>query len=214
MMRGATILWAILAVIAGTALFLLKYEVQAQEERLRDLRKDIVETEEGIHVLKAEWSYLNEPMRLREQAERHLGLKPMQPKQIVSIASLPMATPQAAPPPMAAAPPTNTMPNTAPVAAPGPLPTAAPAPKPLNNPPPSIKPVHPMTAEKTVPTKPVAKPDRQAPATVAALRAPAKPAIDQPLTTAAAPAALSAKVMVITSPALMEPEMASTRTRP
>ena len=95
MMRGATILWAVLAVIAGTSVFLLKYEVQTQEERLRELRKDVVEAEESIHVLKAEWSYLNEPLRLREQAERHLGLKPIQPKQIATIGSLPMANPVA-----------------------------------------------------------------------------------------------------------------------
>lgn len=94
MMRGATILWAALATIAGTGLFMLKYEVQAQEQRLSSLRKDIVDTQESIHVLKAEWSYMNDPVRLREQAERHLGLHPMKPSQIASIDSLPMADPR------------------------------------------------------------------------------------------------------------------------
>jgi hypothetical protein len=114
MMRGVTILWAILATVAGTALFLLKYEVQGQEERLRDLRKDIVDTEEAIHVLKAEWSYLNDPARLREQAERHLALHPLKPSQIGTIDSLPMAEPV----PVAEGQP---LPQPAPVAVPRPI---------------------------------------------------------------------------------------------
>ena len=91
MMRGATILWAILVVASGIGLFLLKYQVQAQELHLREVRKDIGEAEQSIHVLKAEWSYLNEPLRLREQAERHLGMHPMKASQIALIDSLPMA---------------------------------------------------------------------------------------------------------------------------
>ena len=93
MMRIATVLWAVLAAIAGTSLFMLKYEVQAQEQRLSVLHKDIAETEESIHVLKAEWSYLNEPLRLREETERNLGMHPLKPGQIASIDSLPMAGP-------------------------------------------------------------------------------------------------------------------------
>ena len=52
MMRAATFLWALLATIAGAGLFLLKYQVQAEERHLREVRKDIVGTEQSIHVLK------------------------------------------------------------------------------------------------------------------------------------------------------------------
>ena len=90
MMRAATFLWALLATIAGAGLFLLKYQVQAEERHLREVRKDIVGTEQSIHVLKAEWSYLNDPLRLREQAERHLAMHPMRANQMVSIESVPM----------------------------------------------------------------------------------------------------------------------------
>ena len=96
MIRAATVLWALLAALVGTGLFMLKYEVQAQEQRLANLRKDIVETQDSIHVLKAEWSYLNDPSRLREQAERYLGFHPIKPEQIATIANLPMAEPPAA----------------------------------------------------------------------------------------------------------------------
>ena len=90
MMRAATFLWALLATIAGAGLFLLKYQVQAEERHLREVRKDIVGTEQSIHVLKAEWSYLNDPARLREQAERHLAMHPMRANQMVTIDTIPM----------------------------------------------------------------------------------------------------------------------------
>jgi len=90
MMRAATLLWALLATAAGAGLFLLKYQVQAEERHLREVRKDIVGTEQSIHVLKAEWSYLNDPLRLREQAERHLAMHPMRASQIVTIETIPM----------------------------------------------------------------------------------------------------------------------------
>ncbi len=90
MMRAATLLWALLATVAGAGLFLLKYQVQAEERHLKEVRKDIVGTEQSIHVLKAEWSYLNDPLRLREQAERHLAMHPMRANQMVSIESVPM----------------------------------------------------------------------------------------------------------------------------
>jgi hypothetical protein len=90
MMRAATLLWALLATVAGTGLFLLKYQVQAEERHLRELRKDIAGTEQSIHVLKAEWSYLNDPLRLREQAERHLAMHPMRANQMVSVDSIPL----------------------------------------------------------------------------------------------------------------------------
>jgi hypothetical protein len=89
-MRAVTLLWAVLAAVAGTGLFLLKYQVQAEERHLRDVRKDIAGSEQAIHVLKAEWSYLNDPMRLREQAERHLDMRPMRANQIVAIDAIPL----------------------------------------------------------------------------------------------------------------------------
>lgn len=89
-MRGATILWACLAIIAGSALFMLKYEVQAQNDRLRGLEREIVRARASIHVLKAEWSHLNDPMLLKVLAERHLGLTPQPVSRAEIIASLPM----------------------------------------------------------------------------------------------------------------------------
>jgi len=104
MRHGATILWAVLATVAGTGLFMLKYQVQGEEQRLHHIQKQIVQTEEEIHVLKAEWSYLNEPTRLRELAERNLAMHPMKATQISSIESFGMAPPRPRPEPTAGQP--------------------------------------------------------------------------------------------------------------
>ncbi len=214
MMRGATILWAMLATVAGTGLFLLKYEVQTQEEHLRNLRRDIVETEESIHVLKAEWSYLNEPLRLREEAERHLGLHPLKPSQIVaSIDSLPMA----ALPPVASGQPEA---HPAPAAAPMAPPTGSVEARPAKahrqpHPSPAIKPLpaeRSITARGTYSAPQVKLADTAKP--VAAKAVPASAPAYRPIPASLpTPVAVSGNVMVITSPALSESEVASTRSR-
>ncbi|HXP98124.1 MAG TPA: hypothetical protein VN809_15530 [Telmatospirillum sp.] len=239
MMRAATILWAILAAAAGTSLFMLKYEVQAQEQRLSSLRKDIVEAKESIHVLKAEWSYLNDPSRLREQAERHLGLHPLKPSQIVAIASLPMNDARPSDAPLAQGPvaplpaaPTVTAPLPPQVMRKAPSAPVKVAPVPAQ--PPSratTKPARSMTAAKTLPApavtvataKPAPKQPVKAPAIATAKPAPATQAYSAPYPTygnasekpsGASTANSAGNVMVIKSPALADPEVASTRVRP
>lgn len=90
MMRGlsGTILWTSLAGAIGVGLFFVKHEVKDQELRLSRLNQDIQREQEAIHVLKAEWSYLNDPARLRALSEKHLGMHPVAPAQVATIDSL------------------------------------------------------------------------------------------------------------------------------
>ena len=107
MMRATTILWVIIAAIVGLGLYTLKNEVKALEEDLAQINHKIADSRESIHVIKAEWSFLNDPERLREQAERHLGLKPIKPAQLTTFDALPMAPadqPPRAPQPAVPAP--------------------------------------------------------------------------------------------------------------
>jgi hypothetical protein len=91
-MRFATATaWVALPIVAGVGLYLLKMQVEAQEQHLAGLQKQIAEARESIHVLKAEWSFLNDPVRLREQAERLLAMHPVRPVQLVTIDRIPMA---------------------------------------------------------------------------------------------------------------------------
>ncbi|MFO1189122.1 MAG: hypothetical protein U1E97_05935 [Alphaproteobacteria bacterium] len=89
MIRRATVLSFALALGAGTALFVVKHEVQKLEEDLGRITRATLADQEAVHVLKAEWSYLNEPSRLQRLAEKHLDLKPVTAQRLVDLDSLP-----------------------------------------------------------------------------------------------------------------------------
>jgi len=89
MIRAATILWIALAGAVGFGLFQLKHQVHALDEELLRLNRQIAAEHQTIHVLKAEWSYVNQPQRLEAMAQRHLDLTPMKPRQLMRIAELP-----------------------------------------------------------------------------------------------------------------------------
>lgn len=89
MIRIMVVLWTVLAAGVGVGLFLLKHEVQALEEELVRLNRAIRLTQENIHVLRAEWSFLNDPTRLHRLAEEHLGMTVLKPEQMVMTVALP-----------------------------------------------------------------------------------------------------------------------------
>ena len=60
----AVFVWLFLATATGYALFHVTFQVQALEARLSSLNKRILTEQEAVHVLKAEWSYLNRPARV------------------------------------------------------------------------------------------------------------------------------------------------------
>jgi cell division protein FtsL len=76
------ILLTLLATSLGVTLFIVKYQVQDLENVLVDYNRKITENREAVHVLKAEWSHLNQPARLRKLAERYLGMVSVQPAQV------------------------------------------------------------------------------------------------------------------------------------
>ncbi|MGE0653913.1 MAG: cell division protein FtsL [Alphaproteobacteria bacterium] len=89
-MRGrATLFWIALVAAVGFGLFHVKYKVQALEEDMARLNSSIVHEQEQLHVLRAEWAYLNRPERLEDLNRRLLGLGPMAPAQIGTTDDLP-----------------------------------------------------------------------------------------------------------------------------
>src|SRR3546814_10303608 len=92
-MRRSTILWFLMATCLGMALFMVKYEAQRRVEQLAALHRQILSSQEAIHVLEAEWSYLNRPDRLEALVHRHLDLVPMDNRQISSVELLPVRLP-------------------------------------------------------------------------------------------------------------------------
>ncbi len=88
-MRHTTILFVLIAGVLSLGLFVLKYEVQDLEHEIQSLNRRIVESREAIHVLDAEWSYLNDPARLRKLAAQYTGLRQVMPGELGTIQSLP-----------------------------------------------------------------------------------------------------------------------------
>ena len=157
MIRVSVLVWTIILAFLGVGLFQVKYNVQSKERELREVRRHIEANLPSIHVLEAEWSYLNDPLRLADLARRHTELLPTTPAQIGDIASLPPrpvdapaepAAPEGAPaeptPPLLSsapeiapqdAPPADApaipVKATAPEAEPAPAPLAQQEPKPL-----------------------------------------------------------------------------------
>ena len=69
-----TLFWIVLASVVGFGLFQVKYKVQTLEEDLARLNLEITAEQELLHVLNAEWAFLNRPARLQVLSARHLRL--------------------------------------------------------------------------------------------------------------------------------------------
>lgn len=89
MIRVSFVIWLIVAAGVAFGLYQVKYEVQHLEEELSSVRQDIREDRNALHVLEAEWSYLNRPERLQRLAETHLEMQPATPKQVAAVTQLP-----------------------------------------------------------------------------------------------------------------------------
>jgi hypothetical protein len=91
MMKTSLIaVWLLLAAVAVAAMFHIAFEVEKLEARLYDTNRQIVREQETIHILQAEWSYLNRPQRLELLSEKWLpNLVPVASTQFITFARLP-----------------------------------------------------------------------------------------------------------------------------
>ena len=88
-LRWTTLLWLVSFAVAVGLVFQIKYAVQHLEDQLAYAQARIHNDREALHVLRAEWSYLNQPQRIARLAKRHLEMIPLTAPQIGQIASLP-----------------------------------------------------------------------------------------------------------------------------
>lgn len=73
-MRAATLLGMALLALSVFALFQVKYKVQNLNRDLAEIQRQTMSDKQAIHVLNAEWAYLNRPARLKQLADRYLNL--------------------------------------------------------------------------------------------------------------------------------------------
>jgi cell division protein FtsL len=84
-MQRPTLFFMIITAGVGLGLFHLKYQVMNLEKDHARIQKNIRETKDTIHVLKAEWTHLNDPKRLQRLCEQYLKIAPIRGSQLVSL---------------------------------------------------------------------------------------------------------------------------------
>jgi cell division protein FtsL len=89
----------IAALVAAAAyVYKIKFESTRQVERVAKLRMEIRREHDAIAALRAEWSRLDNPVRIQELAKRHLTLRPIDPRQLDRLDRLPERPPDLVPP--------------------------------------------------------------------------------------------------------------------
>lgn len=87
-LRHTTVLFLLLAGGISMVLFSVKYQVMDLEEEQKRFVSELDDERRAVHVLRAEWATLNNPGRIRELAQVHLGLVPMLPHQVVGVSGV------------------------------------------------------------------------------------------------------------------------------
>lgn len=77
--------------IAAFGLYCVKYFVQDVQRDVVVLKADLGRENESLHLLNAEWAYLNRPERLHALSDRYLQLQPLDSRQIQDVGVLPAA---------------------------------------------------------------------------------------------------------------------------
>ncbi|HVO02906.1 MAG TPA: hypothetical protein VMT54_11925 [Candidatus Cybelea sp.] len=85
MIRLGTFVWLAILTLIGVGLYQVELGVLAKEAELKDINRKIDTDREAMHVLEAEWSYLNDPTRLAELTRRYTDLAPVTPTQIAGF---------------------------------------------------------------------------------------------------------------------------------
>ena len=85
MLRRSIVFLVFAISLAGIGMFSLKHEVQSRKDKLDTLHQDIVKSQEAIRVLRAEWSFINQPAHIERLARKHLGFGPMEAHQIMKL---------------------------------------------------------------------------------------------------------------------------------
>ena len=91
-------LWITLPCLIGFGSLVLKNTVQELEGQLNSINRGIQDDIKTIHVLKAEWSHLNTPSRLRQLVAKHISLNPVQAEQIINYSHMKTANRENSPP--------------------------------------------------------------------------------------------------------------------
>ena len=98
MMRILNICVIVALVVAAAYVYRIKFESIRRAEEVAKLRLDIRNEHNAIAALRAEWSRLDNPVRIQQLAQRHLALRSIDIHQFDSLDHLPDRPPDLVPP--------------------------------------------------------------------------------------------------------------------
>lgn len=82
MMNARSLINMMCVAVLAIGVYIVKYAVQDVQRDVVTYRTQLAAEKESLHLLNAEWAYLNRPERLRQLADRHLDLVPLESGQI------------------------------------------------------------------------------------------------------------------------------------
>jgi hypothetical protein len=88
MIRIGTFVWLAILTMIGVGLYQVELGVLAKQAELKQINAKIVANRDAMHVLDAEWSYLNDPTRLADLARRYTDMVPVTPTQLADFERL------------------------------------------------------------------------------------------------------------------------------
>ena len=88
-MKFSTVMWMVVIVIASFMLYKVKYQVQALKNEVASTGRELEKEREALHVVNAEWAYLNRPARLQMLASKYLASTDLTVNQIAEVEEIP-----------------------------------------------------------------------------------------------------------------------------
>lgn len=87
-LRITSLVWMACFAVGAFGLYMVKFSVQNLQREVVVAQQQLADEKESLHLLNAEWAYLNRPERLRALAAQHLKLVPLDSRRIENAALL------------------------------------------------------------------------------------------------------------------------------
>jgi len=92
MTRISTLIWIAAIAAAIFVLYEVKYEVQSLKNQVAETSRHLEAEKEALHVVAAEWAYLNRPDRLQQLASKYLTSTDVTVSQVADVQAIPFPT--------------------------------------------------------------------------------------------------------------------------
>lgn len=85
MMKPTLCMMLMLLAVLIIGIFQIESRVQALNNDIHELNRQMLADKESLQTLRAEWAFLNQPQRLRELASTYLSTQVMRPSQVANL---------------------------------------------------------------------------------------------------------------------------------